>query len=334
MYGQSHPTRPSAAVSRLKALSVAALGATLLFAITAGSALAARSAPLSVADTASAYAAAVALSEGEPSVAIEAQGPASKIAAPSDPSTGVTIGSGEEAVRVTPLRAAAASKKVPLGNGKGLYRGADGQTSTIIDPVDTGVRMASVSTDDGHGTQTFDYALGLPAGAGAHLTQTGAVEVTRADGSALVTIAAPWARDAAGTSLPTSYSLDGATLTQTVDTRGAVFPVVADPRIENTGFLGLQGVKIWFTRSETESMYRIKTQIQTGASLAGVACSLISGPLAPICAAVVVYTVGDFSVNLEQAHSRNNCLTLEIRLLPTVGGPDWDDGDGSYCVHP
>jgi hypothetical protein len=79
----------------------------------------------------------------------------------------------------------------------------------------------------------------------------------------------------------------------------------------------------------------IKSQIQTGASLAGIACSLITGPLAPICAAVVVYRIGDFSVNIEQAHDRNTCLTLEIRLLPPpAGAPDWDDGDGDHCVHP
>jgi hypothetical protein len=122
---------------------------------------------------------------------------------------------------------------------------------------------------------------------------------------------------------------------QTVNTRGARFPVVADPRIENTGFLGLTGVKIWFTRSETESLYRQKTQISTGTALAGLACGLLTGPLSPICAAVVIYTLGDFNVNIDQAHARNNCLTLEIRLLPPPASlPDWDDGDGNHCVHP
>ncbi len=35
--------------------------------------------------------------------------------------------------------------------------------------------------------------------------------------------------DAEGKHLPTSYTVSGNTLTQTVDTRGAVYPVVADP---------------------------------------------------------------------------------------------------------
>jgi hypothetical protein len=42
-------------------------------------------------------------------------------------------------------------------------------------------------------------------------------------------IESPWAVDADGTALPTQYSVRGNTLEQVVDTRGAVFPVVADP---------------------------------------------------------------------------------------------------------
>ncbi|WP_127549896.1 hypothetical protein [Actinoplanes sp. OR16] len=39
----------------------------------------------------------------------------------------------------------------------------------------------------------------------------------------------PWAVDANGNELPTSYSVNGTTLSQTVDTLGAAFPIVADP---------------------------------------------------------------------------------------------------------
>ncbi|MCW3493226.1 hypothetical protein [Microbacterium sp. SSM24] len=45
----------------------------------------------------------------------------------------------------------------------------------------------------------------------------------------VVDLAAPWAVDAAGRYLETSYSLEDSKLTQTIDYTGAVFPVVADP---------------------------------------------------------------------------------------------------------
>lgn len=44
-------------------------------------------------------------------------------------------------------------------------------------------------------------------------------------------IDAPWAVDAHGRSVPTRFSLDGQTLTQTIDPRGAAFPVVVDPLV-------------------------------------------------------------------------------------------------------
>jgi hypothetical protein len=46
-----------------------------------------------------------------------------------------------------------------------------------------------------------------------------------------MTIGAPWAVDAAGKQLATSYTFTGNTITQNVDTTGATFPVVADPTV-------------------------------------------------------------------------------------------------------
>lgn len=47
----------------------------------------------------------------------------------------------------------------------------------------------------------------------------------------------PWAVDARGRSLPTSYRIDGSYLTQEIDTSGATFPVVADPSVDFTDWL-------------------------------------------------------------------------------------------------
>jgi hypothetical protein len=46
-----------------------------------------------------------------------------------------------------------------------------------------------------------------------------------------MTIGAPWAVDAAGKTLTTSYTFTGNAITQKVDTTGATFPVVADPTV-------------------------------------------------------------------------------------------------------
>lgn len=164
------------------------------------------------------------------------------------------------------------------------------------------------------------------------------MEIVRVDGTVVMTVAQPWARDANGKDLPTSYTLDGTTLTQTVDTATAAFPVVADPRVERTGFLGLTGLKVWFTRRETEDLYRQRNAIIFGTTtLSAAVCFFVPGPLSLVCGAVLNSTTVDFANNVDEAHRRNNCLTLAIKTTGP-GLPDWDDGDGDgdgqYCEHP
>lgn len=75
------------------------------------------------------------------------------------------------------------------------------------------------------------------------------VVTLNADGTASTqaTISAPWATDAMGRSLTTSYTLNGTTLTQHIDTTGAVSPVVADPKIT----WGWTTYTVYFNKSET-----------------------------------------------------------------------------------
>src|SRR6218665_172358 len=63
-------------------------------------------------------------------------------------------------------------------------------------------------------------------------------------GDVLGTVFKPWAVDAAGNSVPTSYSWDNGALTQHVDLSvpGIEFPVVADPAWGYTYYYGLNKV--------------------------------------------------------------------------------------------
>lgn len=95
------------------------------------------------------------------------------------------------------------------------------------------VVMMSVIEDESQ--QSIDYSLALPKGAKVLPTSNGSLVVTNPKGkglSALVgTIERPWARDANGKQLATSYTHSGGVLTQQVDTKGATFPIVADPTL-------------------------------------------------------------------------------------------------------
>ncbi|GAA1112529.1 hypothetical protein GCM10009582_07570 [Arthrobacter flavus] len=76
----------------------------------------------------------------------------------------------------------------------------------------------------------YRFPLEVPEGAVARVLADGAVEISAEDGSALGSVQAPWAIDANGRSVPTSFEIEGNTLVQTVEHNSTTaFPVVADP---------------------------------------------------------------------------------------------------------
>jgi len=121
------------------------------------------------------------------------------------------------------------------GKGKSANSGttallSDSLTSlkVAVQPLRGGVRLLSVLKNSTTPTTTT-YDLRVPAGAVIEHDNLGGV-VVREMGKTTSRFSIPWATDAAGRSLPTHYTLNGNALTQVVDTRGATFPVVADPQ--------------------------------------------------------------------------------------------------------
>lgn len=118
--------------------------------------------------------------------------------------------------------------------------------------VDGGARaLVTLKNADAPTTQRFN--LGLPDGAGLIADGTGGYDiVTSAGGAGVVVrghIDAPWAKDANGKAVPTSYSLDGNTLVQTIETGpDTAYPVVADPHYT----WGIVTGTVYFNKSETK----------------------------------------------------------------------------------
>lgn len=84
--------------------------------------------------------------------------------------------------------------------------------------------------EDATADPTVTINTEVPAGYSWLPSEDGGVALQSADSETpLVVVSAPWAVDAAGTPLNTSFSVTEAGLVQTIDTTGAVFPVVADP---------------------------------------------------------------------------------------------------------
>ena len=209
------------------------------------------------------------------------------------------------------------------GTGLSFY---SGKASTDGHGV---VRVARVARDtDGvvrslpQGVQALALLRGSAApsdvafrvdGAGLTLTpdKLGGVVVTR--GSVpLGRIHAPWAVDATGRSLPTSYHVRGQTVIQHVDTASAVYPVVADPHFT----FGWTGATAYFNRQETRDI---------AFGLGGTAAAAILLP--PGFDVVVPVALGAAAAEAGVAENHGYCLYVHNT---TPGVYKGSQGDG-YC---
>ncbi|WP_427795395.1 hypothetical protein [Clavibacter nebraskensis] len=109
----------------------------------------------------------------------------------------------------------------------GIAPSADVFSTTVLP---AGIRVMSRIDD---GAESTDFRVDLPEGATLIPRDRGYVVVIGAGGTpiALAEIEEPWAVDANGKTVHTSYRLDGDILTQSLHGSDIAYPVVADPTI-------------------------------------------------------------------------------------------------------
>lgn len=174
--------------------------------------------------------------------------------------------------------------------------------------------------------QSSAVEFGLPAGAEAEVQEDGTVALTEDLGEGLMrksAVAKPWAKDANGESLATSYSIRGGKLVQSVDVRGAEFPVIADPRI--TAGLGLylnaygyevRAIGIAAIAAGGISLYGCdKLGKLPGA--AGTVARLLCGSIG---SATIVRTVLNGIITLYKSRALGTWTCYQKRIVPNVGG--------------
>lgn len=249
-------------------LSIAAVSAT------AGAALFASALPAH-ADTAPSYPADAAQAAAVVETATGAADIAASTASPGTPAKAITaIGStaltvtapdkANGAVRATDdngssfgltLAGAQDVAGVKAGAGTVVYPNAAAATDIAVQPTTDGGARTLVTLKDGHAPETHRFRLSLPEGADIIEDGQGGFEITR-EGSEgvhlpVATIDAPWAKDANGEAVPTSYKLDGNDIVQNVETNDkTAFPVVADPKIT----WGIVTGTVYFKKSETKKI--------------------------------------------------------------------------------
>ena len=119
-------------------------------------------------------------------------------------------------------------------------------SSSIVVRATAGGVQELIAIERSDAPNEFAFPLALPTGAVLVAADDGSAAIVDSSGHEGAAIAAPWAKDAAGRAVPTSYRLDGSTLIQVVEHEGATYPVVADPSFT-------WGIRRGLTRSRTKA---------------------------------------------------------------------------------
>jgi hypothetical protein len=184
---------------------------------------------------------------------------------------------------------------------------------TLVQHRTDRVTIAAVLRPGQHAAR---FALDLPAGQRLEPAADGGLAVV--SGHRVVgLIDAPWAVDARGRALATRYQVHGTTIVQDVDTRGASFPVVADPTIR-TGFHIVPVFYVQYTWTET---WWVKNHLPEGAISWALLCSR-TGEAAPFCAFYGGIFGSRISSATNAAIAHHRCLKMRVpATMGAVGLP-------------
>lgn len=232
---------------------------------------------------------------------------------PSDPTDGLALTNADGAqIGIDLPGANAADDARSVDSTTAVYTDALPGTSIAAQALRDGGIRALVVIEAANAPTEYQFPISLPPGYGIALQDDGSVEIYDISGTTQITVPAPWARDARGIDLATSYRLEGATLIQTVDHIGATYPVVADPAFETN--CGIVSCKLYFDRAQTRNARDFWWLTGAGAS----ACFFLSGPAAPVCAVAIAAQAGAINAYAGRYYEEGNCVKLKVFV---TGGP-------------
>jgi hypothetical protein len=185
------------------------------------------------------------------------------------------------------------------GSPVGVYTAADFGVVTGKNAM--GNEAAFVAIDNAAAPVEYRFEVTASVPITLNLQKDGSIAVTDAGGQTVNYIQRPWATDANGSSLPTSYSVRGQIITQHLTLSGATFPVIADPSFGCGPFQ----CQLLFNRTETHDW---ATAGLLGLGGAAGACGL-AGPQAVAICAVAAAAIG---VTAVLADNHKQCVALQL----------------------
>lgn len=117
---------------------------------------------------------------------------------------------------------------VDVVDDKAIYSGTNSKSEIIIEAVDGGIRQF-INIKSADAPSFYDFPVTLLPGEVIKINENGSGNILDQNGVSKLIIGKPWAKDANGVELKTTYSVIGSILRQQIDFTNAVFPIVADP---------------------------------------------------------------------------------------------------------
>ncbi|MEY4230020.1 MAG: hypothetical protein RLZZ362_869 [Actinomycetota bacterium] len=223
---------------------------------------------------------------------------------PRDPADGLSLTTASGvSIEIGLPGAANADDGVRQASGEVVYADALPDVAVAAQPAPDGGMRALVVIDGPQAPTEFRFSIDLPAGGYLELQSDGAVNVADGDGMPAGHFDAPWAVDAQGGSVPTSYRLEGNDLIQTVE-HSTNYPVVADPNYT----WGWVSGTVYYTRAETRSM---KTASAGGVIAAGLCAYFGAATLGAACVLSAAFWA-QWNYVAGNAYADGKCIKIKI----------------------
>lgn len=252
------------------------------------------------------------------------------------PSSGdgvLRLGSGDTTIGLGLPEMASGRQARVVADGKVAFADPKSSVQVVTERVDALSARTLVVLNDSSAPTDYRFDVQAPAGSVLSPQADGGVNIVDAQGTVLGQVAAPWAKDAAGTDVKTSYRIDGDTLVQTVElTKETQFPVVADPKL-TYGFgvyLNLWG---WEANSYGAGLGILLAGGAIAVCTAGNIPAAITQLVKIICSAGVGAAAYELLKNLHDyirsGHFRSGTC-YQKKIIPSFGA-GWVGVDGSNC---
>ncbi|MFK0071678.1 hypothetical protein [Arthrobacter woluwensis] len=202
------------------------------------------------------------------------------------------------------LKAALYDTTATVENGVEVNRARGNDYGTVVGTGPNGTKAGYVVINTPTAPSEYKFIVG-DVNTKLSLNKNGSVTVKNVAGEQVNNILPPWAKDATGKQLPTSYAVQGNVITQKVNHQGAQYPVVADPSYG----CGIGWCSMYFNRQETNN---IANTPGTAQALISASCVGAPAPLPVVCGIAGAMII-DTAVN---ASRQNKCVGLVAYGVP------------------